>query len=179
MTEQQTAVFAGGCFWCTEAIFQRVKGVHSVIPGYAGGKMENPSYEDVSTGNTGHAESIQIIFNPKVVSYDTLLDIFFATHDPTTINSQGHDVGAQYRSIIFYVDEKQKSSAEEAVTRAQQNHKDLIVTLILPLEKFYEAEDYHKNYYNAHKDAAYCNAVIDPKIKKLFKEFPDITKKDS
>lgn len=173
--EPQLAVFAGGCFWCTEAIFQRIKGVLSVTPGYSGGKQESPSYEDVGTGNTGHAEAVQIIFDPEFITFDTLLDVFFATHDPTTINRQGNDEGAQYRSIIFYADEKQKSAAEDAFDRAQANNESLIVTLLLPLEKFYEAEENHKDYFNNHKEAGYCKAVIDPKIKKLFKDFPDIT----
>lgn len=173
----QIAIFAGGCFWCTEAIYQRVKGVISVVPGYSGGPNNNPSYEDVSTGNSGHAESVKIIFNPDEVSYNTLLDIFFATHDPTTINKQGNDEGAQYRSVVFYDGDNQKEKAEKAVARAQENYKNMIVTLLLPLKSFHEAEHNHHNYYNENKDKnPYCKVVIDPKIKKLLQKFPDQTK---
>jgi peptide-methionine (S)-S-oxide reductase len=176
---QQTAVFAGGCFWCTEAIFRRVKGVLSVTSGYCGGKQENPSRVDVHTGNTGYAECVQIIYDQSVVSYDKLLEVFFATHDPTTINRQGHDEGAQYRSVIFYKDEQQKHSAEEGMARAQEHYKDLIVTHLEPHKKFYEAQEYHQNFYDKENDRPdYCRLIIDPKIKKLFKEFPDITKED-
>ena len=134
--------------------------------------MANPNYEEVSTGNAGHAEAVEIVFNPNIITYESLLDIFFKTHDPTTINQQGADTGAQYRSIVFYSNEDQKNAAESGITKAQKNYKDLIVTLILPLEKFWKAEDYHQDYYNNNKEANYCKAVIDPKIKKLFKEFP-------
>lgn len=174
----ETATFAGGCFWCTEAIFKRLKGVGSVVSGYSGGSKENPSYEEVSNSSTGHAESIQIKFDPKVITYDQLLEVFFKTHDPTQLNRQGNDVGIQYRSSIFYHDEGQKKTVEKKikVLDTNQDHKGNIVTQIEPFESFYKAEDYHKDYYDKNRSAGYCRVVIDPKIKKLYKEFPDITK---
>ena len=176
----QTAVFAGGCFWCTEAIFRRIKGVLSVTSGYCGGKQDNVTREEVHTGNTGYAECVKIIFDPDIISYAKLLDVFFATHDPTTINKQGHDVGAQYRSVVFYEDESQKNEAQEAIARAQENYEDLIVTHLEPFKKFQEAEDYHQKFYDKDNDRPdYCRLIIDPKIKKLFKEFPDLTNEAS
>lgn len=170
----ETATFAGGCFWCTEAIFKRVKGVESVTSGYAGGEMENPKYEDVSTGETGYAEVVQIKFDPKVISFDKLLEIFWATHNPTTLNQQGNDVGAQYRSVIFYHSPDQKKAAEDSMKRMGESGqlKDKIATEILPFEKFYTAEEYHQNYYENNKNVnPYCSLVIDPKIKKLLEKF--------
>jgi methionine-S-sulfoxide reductase len=161
------ATLAGGCFWCTEAIFKRIKGVKKVTSGYTGGNIENPSYEQVSSSSTGHAEAIQITYAPNVISYDDLLYIFFRTHDPTTLNRQGADVGTQYRSAIFYHNETQKKKAEKALKEAQRQYESKIVTEIVPFKKFYKAEDYHKDYYKNHTDAAYCKLVIDPKIKKL------------
>lgn len=173
----ETATLANGCFWCTEAVFQRLKGVESVKPGYSGGKLKKPSYEEVSTGTTGHAEAIQIEFDPKVISYDTILEVFFATHDPTTLNRQGNDVGEQYRSAIFYQNEEQKKSAFAAIDKAQKDHKDKIVTEVVPLKEFFEAEDYHKNYYNNNKDKnPYCSVVIGPKIHKLMEKYGDMVK---
>ena len=162
---------AGGCFWCTEAIFKRLKGVTSVVSGYTGGNVENPSYEEVCGGDTGHAEAIQITFDPKVVPYEKLLEIFFALHDPTTLNRQGNDAGTQYRSAIFYHDQSQKEAAEKSKANAQKKLTDKIVTGIVPYTEFYEAENYHKNYYDSNRAQGYCQVVIDPKIKKLLSEY--------
>lgn len=167
----ETATFANGCFWCTEAIFQRLKGVKSVLPGYSGGHIENPTYEQVSSGTSGHAEAIQIEFDPKIISYEELLEVFFKTHDPTTLNRQGADVGPQYRSAVYFHSEGQRKSAEEYKSKIPN-----AVTEIAPFKIFYEAEDYHKNYYNNNKNAGYCRVVIDPKIKKLMSEFSDKVK---
>lgn len=171
------ATFAGGCFWCTEALFKRLKGVTSVVPGYSGGNPsadgENPTYEQVCSGTTGHAEAIQIEFDPKLIPLEKLLDIFWHTHNPTTLNQQGNDVGTQYRSAIFYHDEKQKEIAEKSkVELIKSNlYKDPIVTEIVPFANFYVAESYHKDYYDKNKDDGYCNFVIDPKIQKLLKDY--------
>lgn len=163
----QVATLAGGCFWCTEAIFKRLKGVISVTSGYAGGGMENPSYERVSSGQTGHAEAIQIVFDPKMISFNKLLEIFWVIHDPTTLNRQGPDVGTQYRSAIFYHNKEQKRIAEESKRKDGK-----IVTEIKPFTKFYTAEEYHQNYYERNKDVnPYCSIVIDPKIQKLLDKF--------
>ncbi|MFL6383007.1 MAG: peptide-methionine (S)-S-oxide reductase MsrA [Nitrososphaeraceae archaeon] len=165
----QIATLANGCFWCSEAIFKRLKGVKSVLPGYSGGIVENPSYEEVCTGKTGQAESIQIEFDPTVTPYEKILDVFWHTHDPTTLNRQGNDVGTQYRSAIFYHDQKQKELAEKSKRDLEKAgvYKNPIVTEITPFKNFYVAEDYHKNYYEEHQDAPYCNFVIDPKMQKL------------
>lgn len=165
------ATLAGGCFWCTEAIFKRLIGVKSVLPGYAGGDIVNPTYEEVCGGNTGHAEAIQIEFDENVIPYEKLLDIFWNTHDPTTQNRQGNDVGPQYRSIIFYHNDNQKHVAEKSRDEAQKSFKDPIVTEISPFTNFYVAEDYHKNYFETHKNALYCSLVINPKIKKLIEKY--------
>ena len=167
----EEAYFAGGCFWCTEAIFQMIKGVSEVTNGYAGGSKESPSYEEVSSGQTGHTEAIQITYDPKAISFDELLYIFLNTHDPTTKDQQGADIGSQYRSVIFYSNDSEKKSAEKAVIKAQKKHQDRIVTEILPLKKFYQAEGYHQDYYKNKPNASYCKVVIDPKIQKLKKDF--------
>lgn len=173
-----TATLAGGCFWCTEAIFKRLKGVISVTQGYSGGEMESPSYEAVSSGRTGHAEAIQIEFDPNLISYEKLLEIFFKLHDPTTMNRQGNDIGPQYRSVIFYLDEKQKLTAENVKKRIEEEkiYDKLIVTEIVPFKNFYKAEAYHLDYYAKNSDQPYCRIVIDPKITKLYKEFKDVVK---
>lgn len=170
------AVFAGGCFWCTEAIFKELKGVKSVTPGYSGGKVKNPTYEQVSTGETGHAEATEFEYDPAVISYNDLLTVFFATHDPTTLNRQGNDVGSQYRSAIFYMDEVQKKEAEEFIKKIDIDKDRPVVTEVVPFEEFYEAEDYHKNYYEAHKDQPYCQLVISPKLEKLKSHFRALLK---
>ncbi|HEX4122276.1 MAG TPA: peptide-methionine (S)-S-oxide reductase MsrA [Verrucomicrobiae bacterium] len=166
----QTATFGGGCFWCAEAVFQRIPGVKSVTSGFAGGTTANPSYEEVCTGTTGHAEVIQIQFDPAVISYHKLLEIFWEAHDPTTLNRQGNDVGTQYRSIILYSDEAQKREAEKSKAEAAAHFSSPIVTQIVPLTKFYSAESYHQNYYNEHSHQGYCQFVIRPKLQKLLDE---------
>lgn len=173
MTTTEIATLANGCFWCSEAIFSRLKAVKSVLPGYSGGKVENPSYDNVCTGRTGHAEAAQIEFDPAVISFEKLLDVFWHTHDPTTLNRQGNDVGTQYRSAIFYHDEKQRAIAENSKRELEDNgiYKDPIVTEIVPFKKFYIAEDYHKKYYEQHQGAQYCRFIIEPKIHKLLKHY--------
>jgi peptide-methionine (S)-S-oxide reductase len=163
----QTATFGGGCFWCAEAVFQRIPGVKSVVSGFAGGTTIDPTYEQVCTGDTGHAEVIQIQFDPAVISYGKLLEIFWEAHDPTTLNRQGADSGTQYRSIILYSDEAQKAAAEKSKVEAARHHRSPIVTQIVPLTKFYPAEAHHQNYYNLHSDQSYCQFVIGPKLHKL------------
>lgn len=173
-----TAVFGGGCFWCTEAVFQSLKGVSSVTPGYAGGKVSNPTYEMVSAGGTGHAEVIKIEFDPQVVSYHDLLNVFFATHDPATPNQQGSDRGEQYRSVIFYASEAQKTAVEEFVKNliADVVFERPIVTEIRPLENFYPAEEYHRNYYQNNPEKPYCQVVISPKLAHLRVKFGSLLK---
>jgi peptide-methionine (S)-S-oxide reductase len=163
----ETATFGGGCFWCMEAEFQRIPGVKSVTSGFAGGRTENPTYEQVCTGTTDHAEVTQIAFDPQKVSYAKLLDYFWDAHDPTTLNRQGADEGTQYRSIILYSSEAQKEAAEKSKAEAQKRFKSPIVTQIVPLKKFYKAEDYHQDYYNNNSNAPYCQVVIKPKLKKF------------
>lgn len=177
----ELATLAGGCFWCTEAVFQKLNGVATVVPGYTGGHVDNPTYDQVSTGNTGHAEAIQITFDPQIISFQTLLDIFWQLHDPTTLNQQGADHGSQYRSAIFYHDEKQKEQAEKSLkkTAASQIYSDPIVTEIVPFEKFYPAEKEHFNFYENNPNQPYCKIVIDPKIQKLFKQFGSQLKKEN
>lgn len=172
----ETATLAGGCFWCTEALFKSLKGVKSIKPGYSGGEKPDPTYEEVSTGETGHAESIQIEFDPKVISFKDILYIFMKTHDPTTLNRQGADAGTQYRSAIFYHNDKQREVAEDLIKELQKDYKDKIVTQISEFKNFYEAEDYHKNYYENHKNAPYCRLVIDPKLEKLKENFSKFLK---
>ncbi len=175
----ETAILANGCFWCTEAIFKRLKGIESVTSGYTGGKRENPSYEQVSTGATGHAEALQIEFDPSIISYDTVLDVFFATHDPTELDRQGNDIGTQYRSAIFYHNDEQKKIAEEKVKQLtdEGKYEDPVVTEVTPYSKFFPAEDYHKDYYDQNRNInMYCKVVIDPKIKKLLTHFNDKVK---
>lgn len=165
----QSAVFGGGCFWCGEALFERLRGVESVVSGYAGGAKENPTYKEVSSGEAGYAEVIRVEYDPAIISYDTLLSVFFSTHDPTTLNRQGHDVGTQYRSAVFYTDEKQKENAKRFIEKLEKEKvfENPIVTEIQSLTKFYEAEGYHQEYYKNNKEGLYCKMVIDPKIRKL------------
>jgi peptide-methionine (S)-S-oxide reductase len=184
LNSKEIAVFGGGCFWCTEAIFKKLRGVHSVLPGYSGGTTENPTYEEVSGGRTRHAEVIRIEFNPAEISFETLLTVFFATHDSTTMNRQGNDVGTQYRSAIFYTDEEQKTAAEKFIQNLNDSDSNSppaqagkpIVTEVTPFDAFYEAEDYHKNYFAAHSDAPYCQLVINPKLEKVQMEFAELLK---
>ena len=175
----KTATFGSGCFWCTEAIFERVNGVISVVSGYSGGHVVNPTYKEVCDGTTGHAECTQITFDPSIISYDELLEIFWKTHDPTTLNRQGNDVGTQYRSIIFYHDDEQKQKADyykQKLTEEKIWGKP-IVTEITKLEKFYPAEDYHQEYYENNPNQGYCAFVITPKVEKFEKIFKDKLKK--
>lgn len=172
----EIATLGGGCFWCTEAIFKRVKGVINVKPGYSGGYVKNPTYEDVCTGETGHAEVVQIVFDPSQISYRELLEIFFSIHDPTTLNRQGNDIGTQYRSIILYHNEEQRKIAEEMIKEVEKKLGKKVVTEIKPFEAFYEAEDYHHDFYDKHRNHPYCRYVIDPKVSKLFKYFPEKAK---
>ncbi|MCH6560163.1 peptide-methionine (S)-S-oxide reductase MsrA [candidate division KSB1 bacterium] len=171
--ELETITLGAGCFWCIEAVFQNLKGVQSVVSGYTGGQVENPTYEQICTGTTGHAEVAQIIFDPAVISFEDLLYVFWRTHDPTTLNRQGADVGTQYRSAIFYDSEEQKEIAEKskAKTDASDLWPEPIVTEISQLDKFYNAEEYHQDYYKLNPNQPYCRLVIDPKIRKLKKEF--------
>ncbi|MCA9744068.1 MAG: peptide-methionine (S)-S-oxide reductase MsrA [Deferribacteres bacterium] len=171
----EKATLGGGCFWCIEAVFQKLKGVQSVVSGYAGGKIPNPSYERVCSGATGHAEVVQITFDPAVISYADVLYVFWRLHDPTTLNRQGADVGTQYRSVIFYHDEQQKEIAKrsKAETESAGLYPDAIVTEISPLPEFYAAEGYHQNYYRNNPNQPYCRFVVDPKIQKLQREFKD------
>jgi peptide-methionine (S)-S-oxide reductase len=164
------ATFGGGCFWCTEAIFQMLPGVKSVASGYAGGTKENPTYKEVCSGQTGHAEVIQVAYDPAVVSYEKLLDAFWDAHDPTTRNRQGADDGTQYRSIILYNSEAQRVAAEKSKVEAQKRFPRPIVTEIVPLKAFYKAEDYHQDYYRANPNQPYCRAVIRPKVEKFEKK---------
>jgi peptide-methionine (S)-S-oxide reductase len=180
MSQLDTTTLAGGCFWCTEAVFQRLKGVTSVVPGYAASKVANPSYEQVCSGRTGAAEAIQITYDPSIIPYEKLLDIFWHVHDPTTLNRQGNDVGTQYRSAIFYHDDEQQHTAlasKEALEKSG-TYKKPVVTEIAPFTNFYPAEDYHKDYYDNNRYQPYCMVVIDPKVQKLLKEYRDEVKSE-
>jgi peptide-methionine (S)-S-oxide reductase len=185
---ERTAVFGGGCFWCTEAVFQMLKGVSKVESGYAGGsthstssgQVEIPTYESVSGGTTGHAEVIRVTYDPAVISYEDLLTVFFGSHDPTTPNRQGNDVGEQYRSVIFYASEEEKAAAERIAKEIDESLKDgtHIVTQIEPLGKFFTAESYHQNYFNENKSAPYCQLIIEPKVEKVRKRFAELVKQE-
>jgi len=168
--QTEIATLGGGCFWCTEAIYQMLPGVKKVSSGYAGGTKENPTYKEVCSGNTGHAEVIQVEFDPKVVSYEKILETFWEAHDPTTLNRQGNDSGTQYRSIILYSTEAQKKAAEKSKAEAQKNFAQPIVTEIVPLKQFYKAEGYHQDYYRTNPNQGYCRAIIRPKVEKFEKK---------
>jgi peptide-methionine (S)-S-oxide reductase len=172
------ATLGGGCFWCLEAVFEDMEGVKNVVSGYSGGSVKNPAYEAVCSGETGHAEVVQIEFDPRVVGYDELLDVFFTIHDPTTANRQGADVGTQYRSVIFYHDDRQKEIAEKKVHELESSKKwrGPIVTEIVPLDTFYGAEDYHQDYFKKNPHAGYCQAVVAPKVLKFREFFPERVK---
>ena len=163
----ETSILGGGCFWCTEAVFERVKGIKEVISGYAGGDILNPTYEQICTGTTGHAEVIKIIYEPKVISYERILQIFAECHDPTTLNRQGADVGTQYRSTIMYLSESQENAAKLWKESLSDKYEDPVVTEIVPAPKFYKAEEYHQDYYTKNPNQGYCSVVIRPKLKKL------------
>ena len=166
------ATLAGGCFWCLEAVFELVQGVERVDPGYTGGSSLDPTYEQICTGNTGHAEAVQLTFDPSVVSYRELLDLFFVTHDPTTLDRQGQDIGSQYRSAVFYHSPEQRQAAEAAIAEltASGAWNDPIVTEVVPLAEYYQAEEYHREYYRRNPNAGYCQVIIAPKVAKLRKE---------
>ena len=172
---RESAVLAGGCFWCLEAGYQLLRGVESVEPGYAGGSVEDPTYRQVCSGTTGHAEVVRVTYDPEVISYGDLLDAFFALHDPTQLNRQGADVGTQYRSAIFPATEEQERVAREKLEQLSTSgvYDDAIVTTIEPLDRFWPAEDYHREYYRSHPSQPYCRIVIDPKVSKLRKKFAD------
>lgn len=179
MSDLQKATFASGCFWCTEAVFERVKGVvGDVVSGYAGGQVENPNYTEVSNGTTGHAEAVQFDFDPTVITYEKLVEIFLKTHNPTTLNRQGNDVGPQYRSVIFYHSPEQKETAEKVIKQitGQGIYPDPIVTTVEEFKEFYRAEDYHQDYYKNNPDQGYCSVVINPKLAKFRKEFESLLK---
>ncbi len=167
MAHLETATLGGGCFWCLEAVFQRLDGVSSVVSGYAGGEMDHPTYQDICTGETGHAEVVQVHFDPASISYEEILDLFWRCHDTTTLNRQGADVGTQYRSIIMYHNESQRDKALASKEAAQPGFSQPIVTEITPLSQFFKAEPYHQDYFNGNKQAAYCRVVIAPKLNKL------------
>jgi peptide-methionine (S)-S-oxide reductase len=175
----ELATFGNGCFWCTEAIFQRLEGVESLTSGFSGGNIKNPAYREVVSGRSGHAEVIQIKFDPNKISFIELLEVFFATHDPTTLNRQGYDVGTQYRSAVFYHSQEQKDAAELMVSALSDAEvfDDPIVTEVTEFDAFYPADDYHQNYYNQNKNQPYCQAVINPKLDKFLKVYQDKLKK--
>jgi len=173
MNNEAKALLGGGCFWCIEAVYNRVKGVKSALSGYAGGAMPNPTYKAVCTGATGHAEVVQITFDPSVVTFEELLDIFWTIHDPTTLNRQGADVGTQYRSVIYYYDEAQKEAAKASAAKAQEGLRDPIVTELSPAPEFFLAEEYHQRYYDLNPTQGYCQVVIAPKVQKFMTKFID------
>ena len=175
MDHNLIATLAGGCFWCLEAVFKELKGIELVTSGYSGGTVPNPTYEQVCSGKTGHAEAVQITFDPEMISYRELLDVFFSIHDPTTLNRQGNDVGTQYRSAIFYHSDEQRSIAERTIREldAAKLWRDPIVTAVIPFEKFYAAEDYHQDYYEHNSTQPYCRVVINPKLSKLRSHYRD------
>lgn len=175
-SQTQFAYFGGGCFWCTEAVYEQIRGVVSVMPGYAGGQTLKPTYEQICTGETGHAEVIRIEFDPTVISFEDLLSVFFAAHDPTTLNRQGNDVGTQYRSIILYASPEQKMEAEAFIKKIDDDEKRKVVTEVVPLDIFYEAEAYHHHYFESHPEQAYCQFVINPKLEKVKAKFQQLLK---
>jgi peptide-methionine (S)-S-oxide reductase len=170
MQNMETIILGGGCFWCIEAVYQRIQGVHTVTSGYTGGHTQNPSYEEVSNADTGHAEVVKIDYNPKEITLEKLLETFWRVHNPTTLNKQGHDIGSQYRSCIYYTNEAQLPVIEKSITAMAEVFQDPIVTLVEPLSVFYPAEEYHQNYFNKHPESGYCQLVIAPKLQKIHKE---------
>lgn len=176
----ETAIFAGGCFWCTEAIFERLKGVVSAVSGYSGGSLKNPTYDQVSEGNTNFAECVKIEFDPSVINFDQLLEIFWTMHDPTTLNQQGADIGSQYRSIIFYTSLEQQNKAKLSLEQWEKKgvYKDPIITEILPFSNFYSAEEYHQKFYDKQPNYPYCALIITPKLHKLLEKFGSMIKED-
>ena len=173
------AIFAGGCFWCTEAVFMNIKGVEKVISGYIGGNVDDPNYEIICSGKSGHYEAIKILYDPLIITYGKLLEIFFATHDPTQINGQGNDIGSQYLSAIFFFDEYQKKEANNYMDIVSKNYIEPIITKLFSVKKFYPAEDYHQNYYNLNQRQPYCAIVINPKMIKFSEEYKHLLKTGS
>jgi peptide-methionine (S)-S-oxide reductase len=173
MTKEEAVLLGGGCFWCIEAVYRQVKGIKSAVSGYAGGKSADPDYRAVCSGTTGHAEVVKIVFDPDIISFKEILDIFWTIHDPTTLNRQGADRGTQYRSVIYYYNTAQKDTAETSIAQVQKEFSDSIVTELSPAPMFYPAEDYHQNYYALNTAQGYCQAVIAPKIQKFMLKFPD------
>jgi peptide-methionine (S)-S-oxide reductase len=174
VTDHEYATLGGGCFWCVEAPLERMRGVHAVVSGYAGGSVEDPTYEQVCAGTTGHAEVVRVEFDPDVVGYEDLLEVFFAIHDPTTENRQGPDVGSQYRSAVFYETEAQREAAERVIDRLEGDVYDGIVTEVAPLETFYRAEEYHQDYFAKNPNQPYCSTYIPPKLEKVEERFPEL-----
>ena len=175
MSPINRAYFSGGCFWCTEAIYKRLKGVVDVKPGYCGGNIKNPTYEQVCSGATGHDETVEVIYDPKKIDFESLLEVFFKTHDPTTLNRQGNDIGTHYRSIVFYSSLIEMQMIKEYIKQLQENNifEEKIVTEVIEFAEFFEAENYHKNYYDLNKNQPYCDIVITPKVEKFNKNFKD------
>jgi len=173
-----TATIGGGCFWCTEAMFAELKGVQSAVSGYSGGTVKNPSYKEVCAGTTGHAEVIQVVYDPSIITFAQLMQVFFLTHDPTTLNRQGNDIGTQYRSVIFYRNEEEKRIAQETIAEVATSgvYSDRIVTTLEPFEVFYKAEDYHQDYFSQNSNQPYCSLVINPKLMKFRKTFESLLK---
>ncbi len=177
MATLEKALLGGGCFWCIEAVYNRVNGVHSAISGYAGGARPNPSYEQICSGATGHAEVVEITYDTEVISYEEILDIFWVIHNPTTLNQQGADRGTQYRSVIYYYNEQQKIEARESIQKAQESWDSPIVTELSAAPEFFEAEEYHQDYFTSHPTQGYCYAVVGPKVEKFMSKFGDKVKK--
>lgn len=178
MRTEEKIVLGGGCFWCTEAVFKMLKGVVSVTPGYAGGRKDNPTYAEISGGNTGHVEVVEVVYKPEIIPLESILTVFFGSHDPTTVNRQGNDVGEQYRSVIFYKTDEQRRVAETFVHDLNESDErgKPVVTTIEPLQKFFEAEEYHKDYYARNKNQGYCQLVINPKLEKVQRKFAELLK---
>lgn len=177
----EVATIGGGCFWCVEAVYQRLKGVEKVVSGYAGGETTNPTYEEICTGNTGHAEVTQIIYDPSIITYEDIIEIFWHVHDPTTLNRQGNDVGTQYRSIILYHNDEQKAIAENSIQKFEAEKiwgDKSFTTQVVPLDIFYEAEAYHQNYFNNNPNQGYCTYVVAPKVQKFQKDYKDRLKEE-
>lgn len=176
--KKEKAIFGGGCFWCTEAVFKMLKGVYEVLPGYSGGNVPNPTYDEVCSGITGHVEVVYLEYNQEEISYRDLLTVFFGSHDPTTLNRQGNDIGTQYRSVIFYTSQEQKEEAEKFIAEINNSSKEgkNIITTVEPLTNFYKAEDYHKDYFEKNPENPYCELVINPKLEKVVKNFANLLK---
>lgn len=174
--QNSVSILGGGCFWCLEAAYKMFRGVISVELGYSGGKIENPSYEDVCSGETGHAEVVRVTFDPSIITYKDILDVFWTVHNPTTLNRQGNDIGTEYRSVIFYTSEQQKKIADNSIQKAQKLWQDPIVTELIPEETFYKAEDYHQNYFANNPSRAYCQIIINPKLTKLREKYVSFLK---